>query len=197
MKQEISKRAKSWIYAEDEGSVKIDFPKGTDLEIVTYTRGGDIIGMAFRGNRMKKPFWRYRFPSEARLQQRIDDTIKQRKSYLDDVKKTKEEFVNPYKVGDILVCSWGYDQTNIDFYQVIRTTKASVEIVEIGQYVEKTTGSCDYVMPRALKLVTGNDNVESQLKRVGAFGRVRLNSYSSASKWDGKAKYQTNPNYCR
>ena len=40
-------------------------------------------------------------------------------------KKTqaKENQVN-YQVGDILVSSWGYDQTNIDWYQVIdRTNK--------------------------------------------------------------------------
>lgn len=38
-------------------------------------------------------------------------------------------------VGDVLVCSWGYDQTNVDYYKVTRRTKASVWIVKVGQKV--------------------------------------------------------------
>ena len=37
------------------------------------------------------------------------------------------------KVGDILYDSWGYDQTNIDYYEVVRTTKASVWIRSIAR----------------------------------------------------------------
>lgn len=36
------------------------------------------------------------------------------------------------KVGDIFVSSWGYDQTNVDCYQVIRTTAAMVTVVKVG-----------------------------------------------------------------
>lgn len=32
------------------------------------------------------------------------------------------------KVGDVFVESWGYDQTNVDFYQVIKTMPKSVAI---------------------------------------------------------------------
>ncbi len=32
------------------------------------------------------------------------------------------------KVGDVFVESWGYDQTNVDFYQVTRAMPKSVEI---------------------------------------------------------------------
>ena len=39
------------------------------------------------------------------------------------------------KVGDIFYNSWGYDQTNIDYYEVVRVTKSgkSVYIREIAQ----------------------------------------------------------------
>ena len=32
------------------------------------------------------------------------------------------------KIGDVFVESWGYDQTNVDFYQVTRVMPKSVEI---------------------------------------------------------------------
>ena len=46
--------------------------------------------------------------------------------------KARAQFKNPYKVGDILHHSWGYDQTNCDFYQVVEVKKASVVLRKIG-----------------------------------------------------------------
>ena len=45
------------------------------------------------------------------------------------IKMTKE---NGSNVGKIMVSEWGYDQTNIDFYVVVRETKASVWIAPIA-----------------------------------------------------------------
>jgi len=46
--------------------------------------------------------------------------------------EAKKKFQNPYKVGDILHHSWGYDQTNCDFYQVTEVKPASVVLRKIG-----------------------------------------------------------------
>ena len=35
------------------------------------------------------------------------------------------------KVGDFFVWSWGYDQANIDYFQVVSMTKASVKVREV------------------------------------------------------------------
>ena len=46
------------------------------------------------------------------------------------------ENVYGVKAGDVFVESWGYDQTNVDFYQVVKTTAKSVEIKPIaGKHV--------------------------------------------------------------
>ena len=39
---------------------------------------------------------------------------------------------NPFAVGDVLKYSWGYDQTNTDFYQVVAKTAKTITIREIG-----------------------------------------------------------------
>ena len=47
------------------------------------------------------------------------------------------------EVGDVLVSSWGYDQTNVDFWRVVGLTASgkSVRIVPAGQrVVERFTG---------------------------------------------------------
>ena len=52
------------------------------------------------------------------------------------------------EIGHILSASWGYDQTNIDYYKVIRKTAAMVELQAIGQiYVESASSMSEYVMP--------------------------------------------------
>jgi len=58
-------------------------------------------------------------------------------------------FQNPYRLGDILHHSWGYDQTNCDFYQVVEVKKASVILRKIG--AKTVPGSegfmCESLMP--------------------------------------------------
>ncbi|EAL2460390.1 hypothetical protein YZ31_07110 [Campylobacter lari] len=45
--------------------------------------------------------------------------------------KKHEENENGYKVGDVFYSSWGYEQTNIDFYQVIATSKKTIWLASI------------------------------------------------------------------
>lgn len=53
-----------------------------------------------------------------------------------------------FKVGDIFVESWGYEQTNVDFYQVIKVNKASVVLRKIGSKSLRATGwASDEVEP--------------------------------------------------
>lgn len=98
-------------------------------------------------------------------------------------------------VGDIFVSLWGYDQTNVDFYQVIGTTKTMVKLRQIAKRLVRGRGEpTEYVLPVAnsfkgppiiKKLKTGWDGTP----------RVDLTSYSGASKWSGKEVGQTGGAY--
>jgi hypothetical protein len=46
--------------------------------------------------------------------------------------EARKRFVNPFKEGDILHHSWGYEQTNCDFYQVVAVTKSTVTLRPIA-----------------------------------------------------------------
>jgi len=94
-------------------------------------------------------------------------------------------------VGDIFVSSWGYDQTNIDFYQVVGTTPKMLSLRPIDKRVVSGRGEPqEKVIPLANKF-TG-PAIRKKLKE-GWQGRpwINLNSYSGASKWDGKPATQT------
>jgi hypothetical protein len=95
-----------------------------------------------------------------------------------------------YKVGDILYSMWGYDQTNIDYYQVVGVTAKGISIREIGKKYVGSSGTEDKVMP-----VPDSFEGEVLKKVVNQFGRVKIDTYASAGKWDGKPKEQTAAGY--
>ena len=97
-----------------------------------YTKDGMLHAVAFRGARAFKPAWHYRFKTEAALENKINalfEIERENQEYRDSLNKE-----HTLKAGDILVSSWGYDQTNIDFYQVIaKRGKTMVELRELKQ----------------------------------------------------------------
>jgi hypothetical protein len=65
--------------------------------------------------------------------------------------KMKEERVNaPVKLaaGDVLVSSWGYEQTNVDFYQVVEVKGKTATVVAIGQTIEQNGFMSGNVKPQ-------------------------------------------------
>ncbi len=126
--------------------------------------------------------------------------------------KAKAQFKNPYKVGDILHHSWGYDQTNCDFYQVVEVKKASVVLRKIG--TETVPGSegfmCESLMPKkdafiekGTQALTKNDyeitpDNPTILKRVSFYvhndGSLKYfipTPYGWCDLWDGKPEYHS------
>ena len=103
------------------------------------------------------------------------------------------DFVNPFKEGDILVSSWGYDQTNVDFYQVTKVLKKSVKIRKISSKMLPAGEGYSSMSGMVVAVKDGFiEDSKEQLKRVSGFnggGYVSLSSYSGAYKWDGKPEY--------
>lgn len=62
-------------------------------------------------------------------------------------KEAQKNLVNPFKVGSLFYDSWGYDQTNIDFFQVIEVKPRSVVMRKISQIQTEVAGfMCEYVV---------------------------------------------------
>ena len=175
-----------------------DQPEGTDLQIWTWEMAGKPYGIAFAG-KSNKHIWFHRFSNEQQRDAHVKETITNRKSDMESKNKRREErknFVHTLKVGDILYSSWGYDQTNIDFYQVTKVIGKAVEIREIGKSISESSGRGydDEVMP------VPNRFINPPMRKIPQDGykgepTIRLTSYSSASLWNGKPKYQTAAGY--
>lgn len=122
------------------------------------------------------------------------------------------------KVGDFFYSSWGYDQTNVDFYKVVGVTKKGVKV---QQWTSKAAGPVggpsEAVVPgdgpatysdwsavtpemdyweRQQAVVEKPVGVEQKfLTNYGTAEEPRVcfsvSSYANAYKWDGAPKHQT------
>ncbi|HGU7253679.1 hypothetical protein QBD27_14030 [Legionella pneumophila] len=90
------------------------------------------------------------------------------------------------KEGSILYASWGYDQTNIDFYEVTKLIgRTTLELRELGQeLISDGSGFSGKTKP-----IPGNFIGQPFRKRIGIHGSVKINEVSRASIWPGEALY--------
>jgi len=89
------------------------------------------------------------------------------------------------KVGDIFKRSWGYGQTNVDFYRITAVLPNSVKYVSIGGNATYTGPMCGETVPD-LQSVGGNTSMARI--RVDGNGTVsfKINSFSTAFPWNGE-----------
>lgn len=92
-----------------------------------------------------------------------------------------------FKVGDILVAIWGYDQTNVDFYEVVGITKGTIDLCSINKRTDRRATGASYVVP-----VPGTCTGTAVRKRTRAGSdRVVAPRYGTAFRWSGRPMYQT------
>lgn len=101
-------------------------------------------------------------------------------------KAARAAVVNPYQVGDILNGSWGYDQTNREFWQVVAVTAKTVVLRELAQAsVPGTQGfMSESVEPRPNRFL----DKPPRRARIQPGGGVVV-GFAYLSKWDGRPKY--------
>lgn len=75
---------------------------------------------------------------------------------------------NPYAVGSIFHTSWGYDQTNVEYYVVVRESAASVWVARCADYV----GTDGRLYPNHLAVI-GQPTMHRKGKH-GVYLRLRL-----------------------
>lgn len=100
------------------------------------------------------------------------------------------------KVGDFFYSSWGYDQTNVDFYEVVGLTPGGVKVQRVRSKSVSVGSGSDKVTPAAGEPYGDEGVVTKRLKDVGrpaiavGYGSLK-GSDTSAWLWDGTPKHET------
>jgi hypothetical protein len=97
--------------------------------------------------------------------------------------------------GDIMECSWGYDQTNIDYYEVVKTTASSVWLKKLTKKVVGGGTGYDTVAP-----VPGSDAGKpvkmARWSKSPYFGyAAKVSDFGTAFLWSGKPATETAAGY--
>lgn len=84
--------------------------------------------------------------------------------------------------------SWGYEQTNIDFYKVLKRTAATVTLVAVEADITQSGNMSYYAKPT--NKVIGKP-FRRKLTVDSNWTFVKVSSYEYAHPWDGIAKRGT------
>ena len=106
------------------------------------------------------------------------------------IKKMTE--IKPYiepkhniKIGDIFYNSWGYDQTNIDFYQVVATTAKTITL----RAIKSSNNDYNAYYMTGSKLPAKGNFCSDELIRKTPYlmdGKWRISfEFGAGSQWDG------------
>ena len=129
--------------------------------------------MRFRWHNVKKVWYGYK--DENTVKTAIENAENGKPT-----KTTQKEKVNKFgvKVGDIFSSSWGYDQTNVDFFQVIALVgESSVRVREVypsmideqcisGMSADRTYKLTHEILPPAHHSVFIKDQENGDIKRI-------------------------------
>lgn len=164
-----------------KGALKV-VPKGLDVVFYLYTTNKGPSVACFRGT-AGRPTWRYYYRNEKGR----EGAILQEISYAKERMAYKAKKIEPckFEVGHILETSWGYDQTNIDFYKVIEKRGQNTLIVQELEQVPFNTGNEPSMTGRSIPAETFRKNSKPFMIRAAGNSNVKIDGHFG-SLWDGR-----------
>lgn len=154
---------------------------------------GRVIVKGWSFTRAKEDFHFY-FSTMAKAETYVTEYFRQRaqiatykatKSAERKAKRAALKAADHWMVGDVLVNSWGYEQTNVDFYEVVTVGAKTITVREVKQNSSDRHGQPGggYCQPRR-----GEYCGEPILKQLSEDGGVGF-KHGGTHKWDGRPCY--------
>jgi len=153
------------------------------------TNGGRTVALAWRG-KAQKPALHYSFRSHCRAEKYVREWLADQRESAAAKARARAANNGPHslRVGQVLYSSWGYDQTNIDWYEVTKILgKRYVEIRPISSVAVGEQGGPQQGTAPAVGKYTG----EPMRKAAGFDNSIRIASYAFAHPWDGEPQQET------
>lgn len=99
--------------------------------------------------------------------------------------EAKDKLLASIKPGTILSDSWGYEQTNVDYYKVLAVKGTKVLVQELSHKTIEATGSF------SCQVVPGENTMgEPEWRTIGTYG-VKINESVRLTPWDGKPDHKS------
>lgn len=152
---------------------------------------GAKFGLVGYAPKARKPTFHFVFKTEMKRELHAFEFFRKHKAHKDRIATERAEaaaFKHSIQVGHVFACSWGYEQTNVDFYQVTRLVgRTGVMIRRIASV--QTSSDGPHGMSGRVVPEIGSFTGEEMLKRVHQGNRITISSFSSAYLWEGRPMY--------
>jgi len=119
---------------------KIAMKDGSAVVYLYSHNGTGCYAMGFRGS-AGRPDFHHSYRDDTRRREHVEGffaSVRDAQQRKATRRAEKTAWVNPLKVGEILYTSWGYDQTNTEFYVITKVSGKRVWIREIAADYEQT-----------------------------------------------------------
>jgi len=144
-----------------------------------------------------KPYANYRFLTREQADAYLERQVNQqrevwaRREVNKILRKGSEEDRAKVQVGSIFHYSWGYDQTNCDFFQVVAMNGRRLTLQEIGQ--QSVEGSQGFMSESRIAVkdafLKDSKPFTKLLQFTNGKPYITMNSYGWCELWDGKPEY--------
>lgn len=169
-----------------KGATKVSDKQTGAVAYLYATPNGQPAAMVFKG-KQSKPLWRYRFRDEARREAQIRAQFEALRASeaLKAEMKAKRNTPHKLEVGHVLRASWGYDQTNIDYYQVTRVISAHMVEVRKIAAADASKGNEPWMTGKCVPAL--DEFIGEPMRRRVSYGdRVKIDSVRNAGLWQGR-----------
>ena len=168
------------------GWVKVS-PKGLDAEFYLHEMAGKFYAVGFIGS-AGRPAFHYSFRSLAARDgflARQMESLQASAKYKAERKAKSQALACKLEVGHILVTSWGYDQTNREFFKVIDKKGKQTLIVQEVEQISANTGNEPAMTGKSLPGEAFAKNSKPYTIRVTHGDHVKIEGHY-ASVWNGR-----------
>jgi hypothetical protein len=166
------------------------------LKILCYESADGTPYVKIWTGKSKRP-QHYRFTSAQRRQEYIDGakaseivSERHRAKRVAERDQSQAAMAEQLQVGTLLCYSWGYDQTNVDYFQIVKRSGRSVWIRPIGSREVPGSdhgGMSNRVMPARDKFLDDKPPIR---KLIGPYG-ISMDFGSASPVADDEAHYQS------
>lgn len=163
---------------------------GTVYVYASPRRPGFYAAIAYHGQ-SSKPDWHYAFKTDAELDAQVKKYFDGLRHHRDSVaaRRVERQSGHSFKVGDIVTNSWGYDQTNVDWYCVVKVSTCYVWLQRAAAGLTDTPGTQDSGKTSLVLDAECKPQLSGEITKHHAHGDTVTMRHGIGSKWDGREMY--------
>jgi hypothetical protein len=170
-------------------SAKVVDKRSDAVAYVYSSETGKLFAATFFG-KQAKPVAHHIYRDAARREdhiKRLFESRRQSLAFRAEQRAKRVAFVHDFKVGEILHTSWGYDQTNVEYFEITEVKGKFLTLREIAQetvQVGSDSGKCVPLPGQYLKPRFPGDDAGLPIRRLAQQGGVKIDDVRSA--WRSK-----------